>query len=84
MREDHTALGDKDTAKWPGTGGHDGGDPHSQSGLALGAVATWEEGHPDTAGHQHTEGEELDFTKGVRQVSFPESNRRGPRIKKPR
>lgn len=27
-----------------------------------------EEGHPDTAEHQHDEGQELGFTEGVRQA----------------
>ena len=45
----------------------------STATMTLPLVRDREEGDPDTAEHQHPEGQELGFTEGVRQVPGQES-----------
>ena len=49
----------------------------STATMTLPLVQDREEGDPDTAEHQHPEGQELGFTEGVRQVPGQESQGEG-------
>lgn len=62
----------------PSAGGQDGDNLHSHHGLSLIATVTQEESHPDTAEHQHAEGETFGFIEDVRRVTFQEDYSKGP------
>ena len=70
----NVAFGEKDATQETSTGGQDGKDLHSHHGLPLGAQVGGHKGDPNTAEHQHAEGDELGFVEAVRQIPCWESH----------
>ena len=80
--ENNVAFGDKDTTQETSTGGQDGEDLHGHHGFPLGAQVSGYKGDPNTAKHQHAEGDQLGFVKAVGQFPCEESYQEANKGKK--
>lgn len=78
LQEDPITFGNTNEDQKPSTGGQGGEDLHSHHSLPFGALIDGQKRGPDTADHQHAEGDELHLIEGVRQVPGQESHPKAP------